>query len=205
MPPVLVRRLAVRVPAAKHARCYAAVCMSGPPDIFYFDFWHESALDTYFASLGRLLALAQRFESGCKVLAYLIFRRRNPEDLLGSEDQITHAIKRLYKQRLAQHIEVVAGAEDSARVTLNEARVARNEVAHTVALGFEHWLDEPDRLPSFREHIHSLALALATGDRWVSVVSSVLTAEPVPTWRALETYPEEFAAWVIGEERRLTT
>jgi len=173
--------------------------MSGPPDIFYFAFHHERTLEPHFASLGRLLALAQRFESGCKVLSYIVFRRQNPEHLLGGEDEVHRAVRRIYKQRLGQHIEALVGAQQEAAASLNEARKARNEIAHEVALGFEHWLDEPDQLPVLLNHIHTLALALARGDRWVSLVSSILTREPLPTSASLHTYSERFANWVIGK------
>src|SRR6266516_6728581 len=121
--------------------------MTLPPDIFYFDFEYNEELEPYFAAYGRLLALAQRFESGCCSLAYIVFRKRNPEIILGGEEALRRSLTDIYKQKLVQHIRIVTGDEEETRSMLDAARGARNRFAHESTLGYEHWIHEREKFP----------------------------------------------------------
>jgi hypothetical protein len=115
-------------------------------------------------SLGRLLALSQRVESHCRALALHIKLRLAGPSPLESEAALRAFSESLWKQRLHQHVTYLAefyGSEPELHAILDQARDARNEVAHEVSLGFEHWAyDESLSLEEERDRIRELAVTL---------------------------------------------
>src|SRR5262245_49460014 len=118
-------------------------------------------------SLGRLLALSQRVESGCRALALHFHILRNLADEpspLESEETMRALCDAVWRQKLHKHIANIAifyGNESQLCEILDAARNARNEVAHEVTLGFEHWAYDESLMPEESTRIRELATILA--------------------------------------------
>ena len=109
--------------------------------IFFLRFQNAPWSDPCFISLGRLLALSQRLESHCRLLALHVKNRLAATAPLESEKTLHAFCEDVWKQTLHANIaylSMICGSKSELYMILDEARVARNEVAHDVTLGFEH-------------------------------------------------------------------
>ena len=170
------------------------------PDIFFDDLERTDFTDRHFAAIGRALALATRFDKGCSVLGRLLGLKYSGVGSPSTAEFQDLAVT-LRRRQLHQHVASIAkflGSDASVLTTLNEARKARNTVAHELTLGVEQWLSRlylhlPEHL---LETLPGIVRPLAEGDRLVSLLLSLLTHEPLPTEDFLERYPEALVAWV---------
>jgi hypothetical protein len=171
------------------------------PDIFMDDFERTVWADAHYAAIGRALTFATRFEALCKTLnAMLSVKSKN---FLDSEDDIRDFVEHIYKCSLAQHITSIAGNENTLSLILNNARIARNEIAHEFTLGLDRSIDsipEP-YVQKLMERLKELAKSLAEADRIISLILSVVTHEYIPNREFLEDYPQLIEKWVtdVGE------
>jgi hypothetical protein len=170
------------------------------PDIFFDALERTEWTDRHFAAIGRALALASRFDKGCSALARLLGLRCGGVGSPGTAE-FQNLADTLRKRQLHQHVASIAkvlGSDAAVLSTLNEARKARNAVAHELALGFEQWgsllhQHPPDHL---LDALPAIVRPLAEGDRLVSLLLSVLTHEQLPSEAFLEQYPDALVEWV---------
>jgi hypothetical protein len=135
----------------------------GAPDIFFHPPEGAPWSEPCFVSLGRLHALSQRVESHCRALALHIKMGLAVPSPLESEAALQAFCEHVWKQTLHDHVTHLAehyGSESQLYAILGQARIARNEVAHDVSLGFEHWaydeslmMEERDRISRACNHI----------------------------------------------------
>jgi hypothetical protein len=83
--------------------------------------------------------------------------------------------------------------------TLNDARVARNDIAHVISLGFDGCLDGKS-LNEFKEDtIIPLVKKIAEGDYIMSMFMSSLNKEPLPNFTK-KNYSQKIIDWVVNTE-----
>ena len=155
-----------------------------------------------FISLGRLLALSQRVESGCRSLALHVKMRLDPSPL-ESEEALREFCDAVWKQKLHQHVAYLAslyGSEFQLCEILNAARIARNEVAHDVTLGFEHWAYDESVMSRESKGIRELATIFARADHLLCTIASVLSKEPLLRGEANRSYQDRLVAWVCDTD-----
>ncbi len=80
---------------------------------------------------------------------------------------------------------------------LDHARQARNDIAHELTLGFEAWSTIDDAQTIFHQHLRSTVMAIAEGDRLISLLISLATKSPIPTSSAMRILPEQLLTWVL--------
>jgi hypothetical protein len=154
-------------------------------------------------SLGRLLALSQRVESHCRSLALHVKMRLADPSPLESEAALHAFCEHVWKQTLHAHIAYLSrlcGSESELYKIIDEARIARNEVAHDVALGFEHWAYDESLMSAEGARIRELATALARADHLLCTIEWVLNKEPMPNDEAYRTYSERLVTWVCNTD-----
>jgi len=169
------------------------------PDIFMNEFERTKWADAHYAAIGRALTFATRFEALCKTLNIMLGVKEN-RSVLESEDDIRAFVDRLHKRRLAQHISSIVGNENELKDILEKARLARNEIAHDLALGLDRSIDSlpESAVQHLMERLKELVKTLAEADRIVSLISSVLTNEHLPVPEFLKNYPRLVEQWVTG-------
>jgi hypothetical protein len=175
----------------------------GTPDIFFFPPKGAPWSQPCFVSLGRLLALSQRVESHCRTLALHIKLRLAGPSPLESEAALRAFSESLWKQTLNEHVTYLTnfyGSEPELHAILDRARIARNEVAHEVSLGFEHWAYDESLMLEERDRIRELAVTLARADHLTCTIASVLSNEPLPVGEAYRKYPERLTEWVCNTD-----
>jgi hypothetical protein len=109
----------------------------------------------------------------------------------------------VWKQKLHEHVGYLAtlyGNESQLRDILDAARSARNEVAHDVTLGFEHWAYDESLISEESTRIRELATILARADHLLSTIGSVLSKEPMLSREANRSYSERLVAWVCDTD-----
>jgi hypothetical protein len=175
----------------------------GAPNIFFHPPEGAPWSEPCFVSLGRLLALSQRVESHCRALALYFKMRLAVPSPFESKAALRAFSESLWKQKLHDHVTYLAelcGSESELHAVLDQARIARNEVAHNVSLGFEHWAyDEALRLEE-RDRIRELAVTLARADHLTCTIASILSNEPLPVGEAYRKYPERLVEWVCNTD-----
>jgi hypothetical protein len=173
------------------------------PEIFFLRFQDAPWSDPCFISLGRLLALSQRIESKCRSLALHVKMRLAAASPLESEEALHAFCNVVWNQTLHAHIATVSklyGSESEIYKTLDGARIARNKVAHDVALGFEQWAYCESLMSEQSARIRELATVLARADNLLSTLESVFSNEPMPSGEAYLAYSERLVTWVCNTD-----
>jgi len=173
------------------------------PDIFMDDFSSDVEKDASYASLGRALALATRFEMGCRTLAKILLLKINPELRLESIEQQSEALRAAGDKRLFAHIRAfgprfqpIPGVDIES--LLHEAREARNVIAHQIAAGAIDMLSHEDGRRWLREHLERQVRAVAIGDRIISVALTTLTNDLMPAPSFVKDYDRAVTSWVFN-------
>jgi hypothetical protein len=125
---------------------------------------------------------------------------KSDRSLLDSEVRLKSFIEKLRKSSVAKHLSALNLEEDSVTTILNEARKARNEIAHELTLGLDHCLDSllEESIRHLTDSLRTLSTRLAEGDRIVSYLVSVATNEEIPNMEFLKNYPSTVAEWVCN-------
>lgn len=167
------------------------------PDIFMDDFERTEWSDAHYAAIGRLLTLAQRFETVAKTMSLYVGLKKN-RSLIDADSALDEFAEKLRKLPLAKHLSDLGLDESSIGMILRAARRARNEIAHVLTLGLDRRLETVPqaKIESLKEDLESFAVTLAEGDRVLSYLASVSTKEHLPSPRFLDEYPARVAAWV---------
>ena len=169
------------------------------PEIFMDEFERTEWADTHYAAIGRVLTFASRFEAVSKTLSALV-GIKSDRSLLDSEERLKAFVNHLRKMPLAKHLSALNLEEESVTTILNEARKARNEIAHEIALGLDRCLDSlpEESMKQLLDSLRTLSTRLAEGDRIVSYLVSVATNEEIPNAAFLKNYPKTVAEWVCN-------
>jgi hypothetical protein len=165
------------------------------PETFNFIRERTEDTDAVYASIGRALALATRFENNCRMLA-TYFALRSGEFSLDNEDDLARLWDAISKKPLEGYITSANFALRFPRDTyraLMRGREARNRLVHDLTVGIEdaleHGVDHRDRL---RELVEQIAAA----ETIISTVMAVQTHEPLPVASFVEDYPRQLVRWV---------
>jgi hypothetical protein len=153
--------------------------------------------DAHYAALGRLLTFASRFETVAKTISLYVGLKKN-RSVVDSDSALRDLTEKLRKMPLARHISDLGLDEDSVGTVLRAARRARNEIANGLTFGLDRCLDTlpKEYMEGFVEHLESLAISLAEGDRIVSYLAAVSTNEQLLSPKFLNEYPTKVAAWI---------
>lgn len=167
------------------------------PDIFMNDFERTEWGDSHYAVVGRSLAFAARFEKNAKSLSALVKIRRNPS-LMGSDEEIEAFFAYISKTPLAEHLKEMGLKEGTAGETLKDARLARNEVAHELALGMDRCVDllPAESMKGMLGAAKQLGIRLAKGDAIICILMSAASSEPIPSRVFFDEYPERVVTWI---------
>ena len=159
-----------------------------------------------FITFGRSLYVAQHFEANCRALATLLDVRdahQSGKISTSNEDQdFNKFVDKLWKRLLAQNIGRLVNQymphelKDFLFPILDEARKARNYIAHNLTLGCETLAFETEIHEDVVEEVHKLVTKIAEADKHICCIMQVVTNEPIPTGEYLKRYQEEIALWV---------
>ncbi|MEZ8806925.1 hypothetical protein AB4453_04925 [Vibrio atlanticus] len=167
------------------------------PDIFLDDFDITENTQELQAILGRCLIVATHFDHLCdhtsKFLelknSYVLAVDRQKFECYATE--LIGKFKALYK-----NIESLPVNDDTKDI-LHAARGARNEIAHSLAIGLTGCLDTKIDGSNFKSHLIPFIQEVVAGDYIISVILSRLTKEPVLQQSSKE-YQEKVVKWVLG-------
>ena len=171
------------------------------PDIFMDDFERTVWADAHYAVIGRALTFATRFDAGCKTLNVMLSVKSKRKSL-STEDDIRSFVNRLYKHPLAEHIKSIVGNKNNLKSILDNARFARNEIAHEITLGLDRCIDNLPKvaLRHMMKRLKELIKSLAEADKIISLISSIVTHECLPNHDFLSKYPNLVEKWVTEDE-----
>lgn len=167
------------------------------PDIFMSDFKRTESSDGHFGMLGRALTIATRFEALVRSLSLLVDVKATPE-ALGSEDLMDGLVEAAWNRRLFKDLKQLRIDQGDAADTLKAARLARNTIAHEIALGFDRCLDllPANAVSDLEKELRALVQALAKGDRIVCALATIATKEHMPSSKFFDSYPDQIEKWV---------
>ncbi|MCI2425509.1 hypothetical protein LM599_05910 [Candidatus Acetothermia bacterium] len=164
------------------------------------DFERTEWGDSIYSAIGRLLTLATHFESSCRGLVGILQLKKAPHEILESPAGLKELSDTLWRHSLGRNILILAPTKDDFHHLLDNARRARNEIAHEIALGMEDQEGLERNKELFLGKIRELVLTLAEADRVVCLALTVLTHDHIPSNDFLKRYPERIAQWVCELE-----
>jgi hypothetical protein len=111
-------------------------------------------------------------------------------------------MEQIDKRPLAQHLGAHGMSEAEFFPVLDSGRLARNYLAHEAAKGLDRNIDliGESFLSGLRDEIARKVRNVATADRLICLMLSVVTNEHIPTREFLEIYPTHVVHWVIYHE-----
>jgi len=165
---------------------------------FRDDFTRTHETDSVYAAIGRALSFATHFEVNCKALATVIGFEAAINDPLASFASVSEVVNRVISNQLARHIAKICPGTDDARGILDRARLSRNAIAHEVTLGLKSERETTNRHDEMFLRLHTIALALAEGDRLVCLLYHVATNQQFPPADFVREYPTRVARWVCN-------
>jgi hypothetical protein len=189
------------------------------PNIFMDgdDFERTEFSDEIHGILGRALIIATRFDSLCKSLAMLpnlSFAILMPNILMPNntlnEEQYEKMISKIIKDNsnLFNSIRRL-GVNTELENILNNARKARNEIAHSLALGLEGDIEYRGsrNIDNFILETSELLRIIAKGDLVISALISYSNKEQTPILdeKFCTSYENEIVNWVINIHNRSAT
>ncbi len=174
-------------------------------DSSFLDFPHERTefSDANYAALGRALAYATSFESICRAVSSRHHIRQQVIEKSLSIDTADEAfaavVADVWEQRLWQHVKAILEYEEfpsDIAGKIKQAKSARNEIAHELALGISHTVQTDSGRSDLFVALSDLVRKIAEGYIIVELTSLIETHEPVPTRQFLTTYPARMVEWV---------
>jgi len=170
------------------------------PAIFIDDFERTEWGDGIYSILGRALSLAAHFESSCRSLADILHLRVGPREVFESEELMKEFLKKLHDRPLKKYISQFAPSEDDFRCLMDQARYARNEIAHEIPVGMYDQSGLNHKEQYFLKRIRELSMILAEADRAVCFVMTEITNEHMPNNDFLKNYPDRVVKWVCQQD-----
>lgn len=173
------------------------------PDIFMDDFERTLYGDDFYSVVGRALTISVRFEALCKSLNTLL-KLKSEHETLESEEDINEVVKAINGLGLQNQIDQIAKGRRNKelRNILNDAKDARNEIVHEIALGLDRHIDSIPQAEtdSIKTRLKQLIEDIAIADKIVSFIASKISNEPIPCKEFLESYSDKIKCWVFGDE-----
>ena len=167
------------------------------PDIFIDDFEITENTEEIHAVLGRCLILATRFDNLCDHAAKFLDIKTYCAVILPGEkfeEYVTELFAKL--STLNSNINVLP-IGDYEKQALHNARLARNELAHNLAVGMTGCLDIKIDECNFKINISRLISDIAAGDYVISAILSHLSKYP-PINCSESNYRDRIVRWVDG-------
>jgi len=167
------------------------------PDIFIDDFEITENTEELHAILGRSLIIATRFDSSCDQVAKFLNMKTSCATLL-PRDKFDKYVNALFSKfsTLNNNINALPIGQAEKDI-LHKARVARNEIAHSLTVGLTGCLDIKVNEQNFKNHISNLVLDISSGDYLISIILSILNKEPLPNGSE-GNYKKRIVDWVQG-------
>ena len=184
----------------------------------------DTRCNAFFAAVGKALAVATLFEASCRVLHFRVALRETfsrafsttlestseSPPILQSRSAIEEYLKAQGK-KLASHVHLIRRyldrksmpADVVSQITqiLDDARIARNDIAHKATLNFTAWYVDQEALESdmlfLRDRVAKLALALQLFSMMLPMLN--LLSEPPPPLEEYNALPATYQAWVFAE------
>jgi len=154
--------------------------------------------DSNYSIIGRALTIASRFEAICKALNTLIGLKEN-RDILDSEEEISKFVTSLKKPQLIHHVTAISQDQNELQRILNKGRLARNQIAHEITIGLDRSIDtlEEKDIESLMNRLRGHIIDLAEADRSISLITSIVSNESLPSSDFLKEYPQLIEKWVM--------
>jgi hypothetical protein len=176
----------------------AAVGDEMEPASFFIPNPENKRCNALFAAVGKTLALATLFEENCRTLHAL---PSLPASALDSKAALDSFFQHLGQMKLIEHVRYLRSiSNDEICRFLDDARVARNEVAHSFFLGFESWTLDPGIMMSGRDlDLRRIVAKLAIGLQITPLMISVRNKELALAFHALDSLPALYESWVFAD------
>lgn len=154
----------------------------------------------YFSVLGRALFTAQHFETNCRALAVILMMKteqvENGSNVL-EMPEFHLKMNKLWKQNLGNIIPLITNgnppSSDISRA-LDEARVARNEIAHWITVGVD--VENEAELSKRIDEIRIFVQKIACADKYISALMHIVNKTSLPSVQFFTNYEKEVADWV---------
>ena len=168
------------------------------PEIFMDDFERTLYGDNLYSIIGRALTISSRFEATCKSFNALIHVKSESINL-EPEEEIQKKVDKMHKLPLAKHICEITGDFKCLFKILDEARKARNEIAHEITLDLDQCIDSipKDAIMYLKSRLQELIEIIAEADKIISNLISKLTNDPLPNSDFLKAYSNRIKHWVM--------
>lgn len=160
----------------------------------------DMELHHYFSVLGRALFAAQQLEMNCRAIVGFVHMRTQTEFVGASvidDPKFQEWMEKLWKHTFGQHIkelQKIYGFPDEIYSIFEDARVARNTIAHEITMGVIDRLElgvEPQI-----DEIKDLIRKIAVADKIASSILQAINREPFPTTDFYLSYEDKIVAWV---------
>lgn len=172
------------------------------PEIFLTDFEITENTESYHAILGRSLILATRFDNLCDHTAKFI-KLKSSRTLrsIATEDQFEDFVNDLIGKYSSLNNNINGlPVPGEVKTILHGARKARNDIVHSMAIGWTGCMDTKVEDEEFKKQIIELVSKVAAGDITISIILSVLSKEPILNAESIRTYEQNIVNWVLDKE-----
>lgn len=166
--------------------------------IFIENFERTEYSDVIFGVIGRALVIATRFDSMCKTLAQALDFKISVGLQGISDNDFDLLVEKTLKQSstLDKSIKNLR-LPDSVTVILNDARKARNSVAHDLAVGLDGCVDTRINESDFLSEVSEYIFDLVHGDILISTLIHEFNGEDPIRPELIPVYKENILSWVI--------
>ena len=167
------------------------------PDIFIDDFEITENTEELHAILGRSIIIATRFDNLCEHTAKFIDIKQSFANISES-DEFDVYVNKLFDKftTLNNNIKSLPLGQPEKDI-LHNARIARNEIAHSLTTGLTGCLDTKIDEPKFKAQISDLISKVAAGDYLISTLLSIVNKDPLPIYSE-SNYSQKIIDWVQG-------
>lgn len=168
------------------------------PDIFIGDFEITENTEELHAILGRSLIIATRFDKLCDHTAKFIDIKQSFA-ILSESDEFDDYVNKLFNKfsTLNDNIKSLPLGQPEKDI-LHNARIARNEIAHSLTIGLTGCLDTKIDEHNFKAQVSNLVSKVAAGDYLISTLLSILNKDHLPIYTD-SYYIQKIIDWVQGQ------
>jgi hypothetical protein len=164
----------------------------------------DNELLHYFSVLGRALFTAQQLEMNCRAIVGFLHMRdqaiiQGPSAI--EDPKFQEWMDQLWKKTLGQHIKTLCKTysfSDEISPIFEDARKARNTIAHEIAMGVIDRLDSGGLDEQIVE-IKDLVRKIAAADKIAAAVIHILNKDPLTTTDFFGSYEDKIVAWVTED------
>ncbi|NOI30318.1 hypothetical protein [Vibrio coralliilyticus] len=168
------------------------------PDIFLDDFEITENTQELHAILGRCMIVATHFDQLCERTSKYLELKNSFAILTDSQVFQSYTIELTSKFRALSNSIDSLPINNDLKATLHEARKARNEIVHDLAIGLTGCLEKNIDESNFKSQLARLIQDVTAGDYAISMILSLFNHEPVLQQSSAE-YQDKVLKWVLGE------